>query len=143
MQHLGGFCGYFFGTLGFCRFSSEELVGLFPCFGGPFSVGLELFQVVELLYADDSSALREFVAAEEGALLALAYYEFAGFAFIAFYTGGLGGRLWREDVAVFVDAEDGFAVGISRTAEERPESAVLVDHGFLAVWALMVGLFFL
>ncbi len=139
MQHLGGFCGYFFGTPGFCRFSSEELVGLFPGFGWPFSVGLELFEVVELLYADDGSALREFVAADEWALLALAYYEFAGFAFVAFYAGGLRGRLWRKDVAVFVDAEDGFAVGISRTAEEWSESAVLVDHGFLAVGTFMVG----
>ncbi len=139
----GGFDGCFFGGFGFCRFSSQKLVGLFPGFGGPFSVGLELFEVLELLYADDGPALREFVATDEGALLALAYYEFAGFAFVAFYAGGLGGRLWRENVAVFVDAEDGFTVGISRTAEEGAESAVLVDHGLFAVWTLMVGFLFL
>ncbi len=139
----GGFDGCFFWAFGFCRFSSEKLVCLFPCFWWPFSVGLELFEVVELLYADDGSALREFVAADEGALLALAYYEFTGFAFVAFYAGGLRWRLWRKDVAFFVDAENGFAVGIPGTTEEGAESAVLVDHGLFAFWTFMVGYFFL
>jgi len=99
--------------------------------------------VVELLYTDDSPALREFVAADERPLLALAYYELSVLAFVTLYAGGLRRGLGRQYVAVFVDTEDGFAVRIAGTSKEGAESAVLVDHGLFAVWTHMVGFLFL
>ena len=93
----GGFGGCLLGgAFCFCSFPSEKLISLFPCFWWPFSVGLELFEVFELLYADNSPALREFIAADERPLFALAYYELAVLALVTLHAGRLRRRFGRQ-----------------------------------------------
>jgi len=58
--------------------------------------------MVKLFGADDGPALREFVAAHEGAFLALPDYKLAALALIALNAGGLCGRFRGQDVAFLV-----------------------------------------
>jgi len=51
--------------------------------------------------------------------------------------GRLGRRFGRQDVAVFIDIEDGPAIGIPAASEEWSESAVLIHHRLAAGRAFM------
>jgi len=81
---------------------------------------------------DDGSTFWEPAAAQKGTLFARSYYQFAVFALVTFYSGRLRRRFGRQNVAVLIDIEDGFAIRIAATSEERAEPAVFVHHRFAA-----------
>ena len=93
--------------------------------------------------ADDCSTFREPAAAEEGAFLAVPDNEFAVFALITFEAGRLRRGLGRQDVAIFIDTEYGFAIWILAATEEGAEPAGFMYHLAAAIRAFMLapGLF--
>ena len=93
--------------------------------------------MVQLLDADNGSALREPVAAHKGTLLALSDHQFALFAFMALHAGGFRRRFRRQDIALLVQLKSCFAVWIVAASEKRAESAVLMYHRLVAYRAFM------
>ena len=83
---LGRRSDFHFGFL-----AAEKLIGLFARRGRPLSRCLQLFEVVQLLDADDGPALRETITAHEGASLALPNHQLSVFALVALDAGWLGG----------------------------------------------------
>ena len=109
--------GLFWFLSGF--FAAEKFVGFLEGFWRPEALLLEVFEFVELFYADDGSAFGEFVAAQKWASFALADNQFAAFvlaALVALDACGFGWRFGRQDIALLVDLEDGFAIGIIAAA---------------------------
>ncbi len=95
-----------------------------------------------MLDTDNGPALGESAAAHEGAFFALPDNEQALFAFMTFDFGRLRRRFGRQDVAIFIDIEDGLAIGISTAAEERAESSVLIYHRLAADCTFKLALLF-
>ena len=87
-----------------------------------------------MLDTDNRPALRESVAAHEGAFFALSYHQFAFFALVTLDAGGFGRGLGRQDVALLVQLERCFAFGIVAASKEGAKSAVLVYHWFAALF---------
>ncbi len=98
--------------------------------------------MVKLLDADNGPALWEPAAAHEGSSFTLPDNEVTFFALMTVNFGRFRRRFGRQDVAVFIDIEDGPAIGISAATEERAESAVLIHHRLAADSAHKLALFF-
>ncbi len=94
--------------------------------------------MVQLFNADNSSALWELVAAQEGAFFALPDYQLAAFAVVALYPRRFSRWFWRQRITLLVHFRSSFAVRIAAASQERPESAVFMYHRLAARGAFML-----
>ncbi len=81
---------------------------------------------------DDGSTFWEPAAAQKWPPFTLPDDQFTVFALVTLYSGRLRRRFGRQNVAVLIDIEDGFAIRIAATSEERAEPAVFVHHRLAA-----------
>lgn len=125
----------------FAFFPAEDFVGLLARLRRPLPLLLQSFQFVQLLNADNGFALGKFVTTQKRSPFALPDYKFAVFALVTFYTCRLRGRFWRQNVAIFVEVQDTFAIRIVAASEEFAESATPIDHWFSADRASMFTYF--